>query len=67
MKGVHDMAVMDGCAGRTRTLVLEERKCPKCGADVEVFTLRGRIAEKTTCDCGYVFEIQEQIPHVVRE
>ena len=25
-------------------------------------TIHSRIAEKTICDCGYVFEIQEQIP-----
>ena len=56
------MAVMDGCEGSNKTMKLEERKCPKCGRDVEVFTSRGRIAEEAVCECGYVFEVQEQIP-----
>ncbi|MBQ1312828.1 MAG: hypothetical protein IIY55_13360 [Blautia sp.] len=55
------MAVMDGCEAKTRTQVLEERVCPKCGKEVEVFTVKGRIVEDTACECGYVFKAQEQI------
>lgn len=50
------MAVLEGCEGQRRTPVLEERKCPKCGADMEVFTVRGRIVEDAACDCGYVLK-----------
>lgn len=32
------MAVMDGCESQHRTSVIEERVCPKCGKEVEVFT-----------------------------
>ena len=56
------MAVMEGCEGSSKTMKLEERKCPKCGRDVEVFTKNGRIVEDAVCECGYVFEAQEQIP-----
>ena len=37
------MAVMDGCESQRRTAVLEDRICPKCGKEVEVFTNGGRI------------------------
>ena len=56
------MAVMEGCEGGNKTRKLEERKCPNCGRDVEVFTNGGRITEDATCECGYVFKAQEQIP-----
>ncbi|MBR2527579.1 MAG: hypothetical protein IKE58_03785 [Blautia sp.] len=56
------MAVMEGCEGSSKTMVLEERICPECGKEVEVYTLRGRIAEDAACECGYVFKAQEQIP-----
>lgn len=56
------MAVMDGCEGKYKTPVLEERKCPKCGRDVEVFTRGGKIVEDSTCECGYVFKAEEEQP-----
>ena len=55
------MAVMDGCESQYRTSVLEERKCPKCGKTVEVFTSQGRITEDSKCDCGYVFHAEEAV------
>ena len=60
------MAIMDGCESKHKTPVLEERRCPQCGEMVEVFTRKGRIVEESTCDCGYVFEVEEQLtpgPH----
>ena len=39
------MAVMDGCESQHRTSVIEERVCPKCGKEVEVFTSRGKLTE----------------------
>ncbi len=53
------MAVLDGCETKFRTPVSEERVCPKCGKEVEVFTIKGRIVEDAKCSCGYVFEAQE--------
>ena len=41
------MAVMDGCESQHRTSVIEERVCPKCGKEVEVFTSRGKLTEDT--------------------
>ena len=52
------MAVMDGCESQRRTAVLEDRVCPKCGKEVEVFTNGGKIIEPTECSCGYVFEVR---------
>jgi uncharacterized Zn finger protein len=56
------MAVMDGCESKYRTPVPEDRICPNCGKEVEVFTSRGHIIEDTTCDCGYVFHAEDVTP-----
>ncbi len=56
------MAALDGCESKYRTPVPEERTCPVCGKEVEVFTSRGRIVEDSACSCGYVFETEEAIP-----
>ena len=56
------MAVMDGCEAQYRTPVPEERVCPQCGKEVEVFTNRGRVTEDTACSCGYVFKAEEDVP-----
>lgn len=56
------MAAMDGCESKYRTPVPEEKICPKCGKEVEVFTSRGRITEEATCECGYVFQAEEIQP-----
>ncbi|MCD8362341.1 MAG: hypothetical protein LUC98_05155 [Lachnospiraceae bacterium] len=56
------MAVMDGCESKYKTPVLEERVCPTCGKEVEVFTVAGRIVEDATCTCGYVFKAEDQQP-----
>lgn len=56
------MAVMDGCESQYRTPVPEDRVCPKCGKEVEVFTSQGRIVRDTTCDCGYVFQTEDAQP-----
>ena len=36
--------------------------CVKCGEEVEVFTVRGRVVEETSCSCGYVFQAEEVEP-----
>lgn len=56
------MAVMDGCESKRKTPVLEERKCPQCGEEVEVFTRDGRVVEDTACECGYVFKAEPEQP-----
>lgn len=56
------MAVIDGCESKYRTPIPEDRTCPKCGKEVEVFTVRGKITEETTCECGYVFKPEEVQP-----
>lgn len=56
------MSVMDGCESKYRTPVPEDRTCPQCGREVEVFTSRGRIIEDTACECGYVFQAEDAQP-----
>ncbi|HIR75797.1 MAG TPA: hypothetical protein IAB97_02650 [Candidatus Choladousia intestinipullorum] len=56
------MSVMDGCESKYRTPVPEDRTCPQCGKEVEVFTSRGRIIEDTACECGYVFKAEDAQP-----
>ena len=57
------MAIASGCENKNRTPVLEDRVCPKCGAEVEVVTVKGRVIEESKCDCGYIFEAEpEDIP-----
>lgn len=53
------MAVLEGCESGHRTAVAEDRKCPVCGKEVEVFTVKGRIIEDSECECGYVFKAEE--------
>ena len=62
------MAVIDGCREGKNTPKLEEVKCPKCGADMEVFAymngtagVTGRTVSDEKCPvCGYV--IPENTP-----
>ena len=62
------MALNDKCAGSDTTPRLEERPCPVCGEEVEVFTRKGRICEESVCPkCGYVFEIQPEPVIVPKE
>ena len=62
------MAVMDGCEAKFITPVPEERKCPRCGEDVEVFTRKGRIIEDSVCPkCGFVICAEEQLESQARK
>lgn len=62
------MAVMDGCESKYKTPVPEERVCPQCGKEVEVFTNGGRVVEDAACSCGYVFHAEQVEPlKVVRK
>lgn len=55
------MSVLGGYEEKDRTPVPEERVCPNCGEEVEVFTVKGRLIDDFTCGCGYVFQKEEQI------
>ena len=58
------MSVLGGCEEKNKTPILEERICPSCGNEVEVFTVKGRLIDDFSCDCGYVFQKEGQIvPH----
>lgn len=61
-----EMSILGGCEAKNRTPVLEERVCPDCGKTVEVFTVRGRLIDDFTCQCGHVFPHEEQIIPKVR-
>ena len=37
------MSILEGCRGPHKTPIPEERRCPACGEEVEVFTVRERI------------------------
>lgn len=50
-----------GCEEKNKTPIPEERVCPQCGREIEVFLSRGRIMEDAVCECGYVIKAQEQI------
>ncbi|MBR6952180.1 MAG: hypothetical protein IKH56_10715 [Oscillospiraceae bacterium] len=53
------MSILEGCRGPHKTPIPEERRCPACGEEVEVFTVRGRIVAESVCECGYVFNEKE--------
>lgn len=50
-----------GCEDKNKTPILEERICPKCGKNIEVFISRGRVMEDAVCDCGYVVKEEEPV------
>ena len=56
------MAILDGCSGKSWTPTVEERPCPACGEEIEVYTQRGRVVEDAVCEkCGYTIKAQEQV------
>ena len=52
----------EGCQEGKATPKLQEIKCPKCGADMEIFVAMqdsqaGTLAEDAVCDkCGYTIQ-----------
>lgn len=50
-----------GCEENRNTPILEERVCPQCGEEVEVFTRDGRLIDDFPCECGYVFRAEEPL------
>ena len=61
------MSVLGGCEEKNKTPVLEERVCPNCGDEVEVFTVKGRPIDDFACACGYIFHKEEQIVPKVKK
>ena len=55
------MGVSMGCEEARKTPKLEERVCPSCGEEVEVFTRDGRLVDDFACECGYVFKAEEPL------
>ena len=55
------MSILGGCEEKNKTPILEERVCPKCGNEVEVFAVKVRLIDDFTCDCGYIFQKEAQI------
>lgn len=53
-----------GCEDKNRSPVIEDRICPRCGREIEVFLRAGRIMEDAVCECGYVIKEQEPIVKV---
>lgn len=53
--------IASGCEERNRVPVPEDRICPQCGRDIEVFLLKGRVMEEVVCECGYTIEAEDQI------
>lgn len=57
------MAILDGCSGKSWTPTVQERPCPTCGEDLEVFTKDGVVTEEVTCPkCGLVIEAGKAFP-----
>jgi len=54
------MSILGGCEEKNKTPILEERICPHCGDEVEVFSVKGRLIDDFTCSCGYVFQKEIQ-------
>lgn len=50
-----------GCVDKNKTPIPEERICPRCGGEIEVFLSMGRIMEDAVCDCGYIVKAQEPV------
>ena len=43
--------IMEGCQGRPRTPTLEEKRCPRCGSLIEIFS----VDTEAVCEsCGQV-------------
>lgn len=50
-----------GCEEKNKIPSPEDRICPQCGREVEVFVLKGRVYEDAVCQCGYVIKEEKQI------
>lgn len=52
------MSVIDGCLGKYRTPLLEEKRCPVCHTQMEIFSRAGQTVATSICPgCGYTVEV----------
>lgn len=56
-----------GCEDKYKTPVPEDRICPVCGKDIEVFVVRGRVIEDSACECGYVIKADAPLEVLPKE
>ena len=51
------MGFFSGCMDARNMTSIEEVKCPKCSADIEVFVKDGKTVGDSVCDnCGYTIK-----------
>ena len=51
------MGFFSGCMDARNMTSIEEVKCPKCSADMEVFVRDGKTVGDSVCDnCGYTIK-----------
>ena len=51
------MGFLSGCMDARNMTSIKEVKCPKCGADIEVFVRDGKTVGESVCDnCGYMIK-----------
>ena len=51
-----------GCQDARNMISIVEIKCPKCGADIEVFVRDGKTVGDSVCDqCGYTIKENQNI------
>lgn len=56
------MSVFSGCQDARNITSIEEIKCPKCGADIEVFVRDEKMVGDSVCDqCGYTIKENQNI------
>ena len=53
---MNHMAVLNGCEDKRNAVTIEEVKCPKCGAEMEIYVKDGKVEEESKCEsCGYEY------------
>ena len=56
------MSFFSGCQDARNMISIVEIKCPKCGADIEVFVRDGKKVGDSVCDqCGYTIKENQNI------
>ena len=58
------MGFFSGCMDARNMTSIEEVKCPKCSADIEVFVRDGKTVGDSVCDnCGYTIKENQIIQY----
>ena len=62
MEAGERMSFFSGCQDARNMISIVEIKCPKCGADIEVFVRDGKTVGDSVCDqCGYTIKENQNI------